>query len=66
MVFKKKKKKDLDFTIGTKEEAYWTEVLVQSKIQIENLEKALKLQVGIKELAESKIAGEKMRDQDII
>ena len=54
-----KEPKDLGIVIGTKEEKFWTEVLKQANMEIESTEKALKLQKGIKELAEMKIKEEK-------
>ena len=50
--------KDLGIKIGTKEEAFWTDVKLISGNAIESMEKQLKLQRAIYELAESRIKNE--------
>ena len=44
--------------ISSKEEVFWTDIRDRSKLQIEGLEKALKLERAIFEMAESKIKEE--------
>ena len=56
------KTKDLGIKIGTKEEAYWTEVKRAVDDIIESLEKQLKLQKAIIELAKQKIKEEVNRN----
>lgn len=47
---------DLGLKIGTKEEAFWTNVKTRTEIEIEGLGKALKLNEAILDMAEAKLA----------
>ena len=60
MVTEKKPKipKDLKIKIGTKEEAFWSDIKLITSNAIESMEKQLKLQKAIYELAESRIKDE--------
>jgi hypothetical protein len=49
---------ELSIKIGTKDEAFWTEVLENSEKDIENLNKLLKFQLAIKKMAETYILAE--------
>lgn len=50
---------ELDVKIGTPDEAMWTDVLKEAKELVKQSERHIKVQRGIIELAESKIAAEK-------
>ena len=47
--------KDLGLKVGSEEEAYWQEIINQSLKDIENLNKLLKFQNAIVEMAQDKI-----------
>jgi hypothetical protein len=55
-----KKKEEPIAKIGTKDEAFWTEVKDSAIADIARLEKLLKLQNAIKTMCEMRIAAEKV------
>ena len=50
--------KDNDIKIGTKEEAYWTEIKKKTETEIATLEKMLKFNKAILEMVKEKIKNE--------
>lgn len=52
--------KKIDVKIGNKEEAFWTNVKEKTEIEIEALERALKFNKAILEMANFKIETEKL------
>lgn len=56
---KNKEPKDLGIKIGTKEEAFWTQVKKETKITIEKLEITLKFEKAVLDMCLGKIALEK-------
>jgi len=50
---------DIGLKIGTKEEAYWTEVRERTEADIENLNKLLKFQNAIMDMCDAKIQDDK-------
>ena len=55
MILWKMRNKDLRIKVGTPEQAFWNEVVVSTKRDIENLEKTWKYQKAILEMAEEKL-----------
>ena len=52
---------DLGLKIGTKEEAFWTEIKDKTEKEIETLEKMLKFNKAILDMARFRINDEKMK-----
>jgi len=50
--------KDFEFKLGTKEEAYWSEIKDRTQKELETLEKMLKFNTAILEMCESKLKEE--------
>lgn len=59
MTQKNSELKPNDVKVGSKEEAYWTQIKDRTLVEIEQLEKMLKFNKAILEMCEQKIKAEK-------